>query len=163
MGLNQGRRSNQSEVWSDIDAKMHRLDAESPTAAMSDMYESNAEKLDGYVSHVSASERQMGAVVAIDGKIVGLELFDHSETFAKLLPKIVRSYALDAIEVADSAGNKSGIDGVQAILDQCGDAEVKRFDAIGEGEDLRLSSSKIARAALVSDGQIVHLCGFASG
>lgn len=155
--------SDQSEVWSDINAKMSRLHSTSPTSAMSDMYESNAEKLDGYVTHISASEGQVGAVFAIDGKIVGLELFDHSETLAKLLHKIVRSYALDAIEVADSSGDEGAADGAQAILDQCGDAEVKLFDAIGEGEDLRLSSSNIAGAALVSDGQIVHLCGFASG
>ncbi len=61
----------------------------------------------------------------------------------------MRSYALDAIEVADSAGDKSGNDDAQAILDQCGSAEIKRFEAIGEGEDLRLSSSKIEGAALV--------------
>ena len=162
MDLNRGRRSDQSEVWSDIDAKMSRLHSASPTSAMSDMYESHAEKLDGYVTHVSPSEGQVGAIFAIDGKIVGLELFDHSETLAKLLPKLVLSYALDAIEVADRAGDKSDKIGAQAILDLCVDAEVKRFDAIGEGEDLRLSSSKIAGAALVSDGQIVHLCGFAS-
>ena len=85
MSIGQNRESDQSEIWTNIEAKFSRLKAESPTSSMSDMYESYAEKLDGYVTHFSSADGQVGAVFAIDGKVVGMELFDHSETFAKLL------------------------------------------------------------------------------
>ena len=42
--------------------------------------------------------RQCGAVFAIDGKVAGLELFDSPGSFARYLPKIVRSYAMDAAD-----------------------------------------------------------------
>ena len=38
---------------------------------------------------------------AIDGKPIGLELFDSSTVFARYLEKLMRSYALDAIETAE--------------------------------------------------------------
>ena len=36
----------------------------------------------------------------IDGRVAGLEIFDSEESCKALLPKIVRSYALDAIDPA---------------------------------------------------------------
>jgi len=154
------RSSDQSEVWSDIDAKMGRLGADSPTASMSDMYDSYSDRLDSYVEGVTSVEGQVGAVFAINGKVVGLELFDHADTLRKLLPKIVRSYALDAIDVAVPQAVAPALEDAQSLLDECAVASADRFDAIGEGEDLRLQGTYLTGAGLVADGRIVHLCCF---
>jgi hypothetical protein len=41
---------------------------------------------------------QVGALFAIGDRIVGFDLFDSADTCRKLLPKLVRSYAIDAID-----------------------------------------------------------------
>ncbi len=40
----------------------------------------------------------MGAAFILRGRLVGAELFDSPRTFAQLLPKLVRSYGLDALD-----------------------------------------------------------------
>ena len=39
-------------------------------------------------------------------------------------------------------------------------AEVERFAAVGDGEDLRLKSDGLAGGALALDEQVLHLCAF---
>ena len=157
------RFSNQTDVWSDIDSKMKRLNAMSGTSAMAAMYESHSRRLDDYVNGLGAARGQVGAVFAIDGKVVGLDLFDHAETLRKLLPKIVRSYALDAIDVGAPKTVSPCVTEIQSFLNGCPATPTERFKAVGEGEDLRLTGSNITGAALVADGRIVHLCAFANG
>ena len=55
-------------------------------------------RLDEYVNAVRPAPGQCGAVFAIDGRVAGLELFDSPGSFARYLPKIVRSYAMDAAD-----------------------------------------------------------------
>ena len=59
-------------------------------------------RLEDYVKSFSVSERQSGALFAIEGRLVGLELFDSSETLKKLFAKLIRSYGLDALDRAAS-------------------------------------------------------------
>jgi len=46
------------------------------------------------------------------------------------------------------------------FLDEVAQAEVERFAAVGEGEDLRLRHPQVAGGALLANGQVVHLCAF---
>ena len=155
------RRSNQSEVWADVAQKAAECKVESETGSMSDIYETRSRDLDAYVRAFRAEPRQRGAVMAIDGKPVGLELFDSAAAFARFLEKLTRSYALDAIETqAGKALAPSGAD-VQAFLDSICGAKAERFRAVGEGEDIRLSGKGIAGGALMVEGRVVHLAGFA--
>jgi hypothetical protein len=154
------RSSDQTQLWSDIDAKMMRLKVHSRTTEMGAMYESYAGRLDDFVNGTSAVDGQVGALFAIDGTIVGLDLFDHAETLKKLLPKIVRGYALDAIDVGIPKTVSPRIGEVRSFLNDCAAALAERFEADGEGEDLRLTGTNVTGAALVVDGRIVHLCAF---
>ena len=55
-------------------------------------------QLDEFQRRSSALPRQVGAVFAINGAIVGLELFDSAATWRKSMRKIVESYGLDALD-----------------------------------------------------------------
>jgi hypothetical protein len=94
------RRSDQSAVWNDIAAKASRLHADSPTQAMAAVYELHAVTTEEYVRAFDCVPLQAGVAFAIDGRVVGLDLFDHPHTLRRLFPKLVRSYALDALESA---------------------------------------------------------------
>src|SRR6202008_1668211 len=92
------RRSNQSQVWADVADKAAFYRVNSDTLAMADVYDDSAPRLNSYATAFRAEPGQRGAVVAVDGKPIGVELFDSCAAFARYLDKLVRSYALDAIE-----------------------------------------------------------------
>jgi ARG and Rhodanese-Phosphatase-superfamily-associated Protein domain len=158
-----GRRvADQQQVWQDIDGILCDLAVQSPTSAMSDVYESYSNDLDESVRALSAVEGQAGAVFAINGEIIGLDLFDHASTFRKLLPKLVRSYALEALARREATDKPEAPEetAVRGLLSSVSEARTERFAAIGEGEDVRIQGTSLSAAALVARGRLIHLCGF---
>jgi hypothetical protein len=153
-------RSNQGEIWQDIRTKADYLKSASETGAMSDIYEQQEAKLGAYVKALQPVDRQAGALFAVNGRIVGLELFDSAATFRKFMEKLVRSYALDAIEepVAGAAPPIEAV--VGKFLADMQAAALSRFPAVGEGEDLRFESAEVAGGALYAGNRVVHLCAF---
>ncbi|MCB1841957.1 MAG: hypothetical protein KDI09_03250, partial [Halioglobus sp.] len=151
--------SDQSEVWGDIALKMSSMDVSSRTEAIADAYAHFAVPVDEYVGAFTLRETQVGACFVINGAVKGIELFDAADTCARLMPKLIRSYALDAIE---ERGQE--IHGphrpVQHFLDAVRAAPVDSFTALGEGEDLRLRCATIAGGALAARDRVVHLCAF---
>lgn len=154
------RWSDQREVWSDIEEKMARLDAGSPTSAMSDIFEQRATDLEAYVRAISAADGQVGAVFAINGRVFGCDLFDYPATFRKLFPKLVRSYSLDALEAAGSAPAAPSPRSAEEFLQQIREARADVYRAVGMGEDVRLTGPRLTGAALVAAGRVVHLNAF---
>lgn len=152
------RRTNQGAVWSDIGAKSARMRVDSHTSAAAAMYEANAVPLDAFVAAMQAVEAQVGAVFAINGALVGLDLFDSPATWARQARKLVTSYALDAI---DEAGLPAApTEPCDALLDEMLGADCRAFKAVGLGEDLRLQGSQLHGAALAYEGRVVHACAF---
>jgi hypothetical protein len=153
------RNTNQSEVWYDIGEKMVNMNVDSSTHAIADAYEHYAGSVDEYVKAFKTSETQVGACFVINGKICGMELFDASETCTKLMPKLIRSYALDAIEERRGT-TPTASPGIDQFIQLVAAAPADSFDALGEGQDLRIRSTVIAGGALTARDRVVHLCAF---
>lgn len=161
MVVNGDRRANQAEVWAAVADKAAFCQVESATLAMSDVYEESAPRLDAYSRAFHPEPNQRGALVAIDGKPVGVELFDSSTTFARYLERLVGSYALDAMETAESAAPIPSEGEVRRFLESIAAMAGERFPALGEGEDIRLNNKAMAGGALALNGRLVHLACFA--
>ena len=153
------RYSDQSEVWSNIAMCSADLDVDSETSSMSDIYESHEQRLDRYREAFKAQDGQVGALFAINGKPQGLELFDSSETFRHYLARLVSSYALGSLaeEVEDK---EATLPEVETFIASVKAARAEQFEALGEGEDLRLSGDSLAGGALVAEDRVVHLAAF---
>jgi ARG and Rhodanese-Phosphatase-superfamily-associated Protein domain len=149
------RRSNQSQIWADVAEKADDFSIRSATLAMSDIYVGRAAQLDAYVRAFLPLPAQRGAVVAVGGKVVGVELFDSASAFSRYLEKLIRAYALDAIgrEAIDEEVPSEG--DARAFLDLLWATHAERFKALGEGEDLRLRGQGIAGGALAAGGRLV--------
>ncbi len=152
--------SDQGEVWDDISMKSERMASPSATDAMSDIFEQHEESVDQFVGQFTSVEGQVGAVFCINGNIVGLEVFDHPETLTKLLSKLIRSYALDAIEAEAAEPNAASGEAIEQYLETVAATESVGFPAVGLGEDFRLNNPEIAGGALLVDEKIVHLVAF---
>ena len=153
-------RSDQEAVWADISLKASHLKAESATAAMSDIYERYTKRIDDYVGAFAAIDRQVGAVFTINGNIIGFDLFDSPATFKKVFPKLVRSYALDAIDTDTKKAAAPSREPVEELLLAITQAEAKTFPASGDGVDVRFTGPNLMGAGLIVNGRVVHLGAF---
>ncbi|MEA2110145.1 MAG: DUF6569 family protein, partial [Pseudomonadota bacterium] len=150
MNCSGSRRTDQGEIWEDIEAKFCRMKASSPTRAAGAMYESNRESLGNYQQAFTSVDNQTGALFAINGKAVGLDLFDSRKPLKTMLPSLIQSYALDAIDNLDeksTTDKTADITVAQKLLDDCATAVISRFPAVGEGRDIRLQGNNITGGA----------------
>ncbi|HSW39567.1 MAG TPA: DUF6569 family protein, partial [Acidobacteriota bacterium] len=131
------RRSDQSAVWDDIREKSAKFCVSSETAAMSDIFEQESASLEDYVRPFSFVEGQLGAVFAIGERVAGFDLFDSSDTFRKLFPKLLRSYGLDALDRArqeiSQPNARCSPSKAHSFLERVGKAKIEEFPAVGEG------------------------------
>lgn len=154
------RHSDQSQVWADISAKADRMASYSGTEAAAVLYETHRARLDEYLHAFSPRPSQVGALFLLNGEVLGLDLFDSARTLSALLPKLVESSALDAIDAGEVEAPAVGPEEARRFLDEVAQAQVEQFPAVGEGEDLRLRHPQVAGGALLANGQVVHLCAF---
>jgi hypothetical protein len=161
-------RSDQQWIWADIDAKAARLAVDSDTAAMSRMFEAHQPSIDEYVTGFRIVDGQCGAVFLRDGIPVGLDLFQSDVVLRKLMPKLVRSYALDALDTSDARAPKpigaaNRRDAAKAFLvnvSKTAHGHAKIFPTVGLGQTMRVDEGDGAAAALVLDGAVIHLAAF---
>jgi hypothetical protein len=154
------RRSDQSAVWDLIADKSARMRTRSATSAMSDVFDRHAASIEDFVAAFPPVARQVGAVFCIDGEPVGLERFDSAATWRKLSGKVVRGYALDALDRGGRAVRGGDLASSRAFATRVAEAGSRAFPGVGVGEDVRMNGGAAAGAALVVDGCVVHLSAF---
>ena len=152
--------SDQSEVWHDVARKSASFRVRSDSDAMSDIFEQHSSRIDEFVDAFQQEDNQVGALFSIGDNVAGVDIFDKTSTLRHLLPKLVRSYALDALDsnfvtISDNAG-KAADDFLTVVRS----LETRPFPAIGMGEDVRFAGDAIAGGALLNDGAVIHLCAF---
>jgi hypothetical protein len=161
MRTNGSRRSDQGEVWADIDRMSSRMDAPSATHRMSAAYERHGLSIDRYVRAFSPEPMQAGVVFVIDGATAGIDLFDHPATMRRLFPKLLRSYALDALDSGPAKPGAATLD-AGAFLSLVGSARTCSESAIGIGKDIRIVGTEVSGGALWANDRYVHICAFAA-
>ena len=155
------RTSDQAAVWNDIACKLARLGVASPTRSMSDIYRQHAHAVEDFLRAFVWEEGQTGAAFAIGGQVVGLDLFDHPETMRRFFGKLLRSYALDALdEGPNSPGGLLVVESLTGFLARIADAQSFCDQALGLGKDVRFNSPDVCGAALWAEERYVHICAF---
>ena len=164
------RRGDQGMVWDGIASKSLRMSVHSDTGAASALYERHRHDLDEFVAGIDALPGQVGAAFLVGGRFAGLDLFAGADLLAALLPKIAKSYALDALDEASDSeepGERlepSAVDAtaiVSAIVGQIPQLAATRHLALGLGEDLRLRGDGLVGGALVVGAATAHLAVWA--
>ena len=150
------RAGDQGSMWAHIDGKAERLDAASPTGAMAEMYAKHRKRLDDSVRSMKPVEHQVGAVFTSQGRLMGVDLFDSPDTLKTVLPKLVRSHALDSLDPRTDRRDPDAA-AVDALLETLGSLESEEYPAVGLGREVRLHGESVEGAALVVDDKVVHL------
>jgi len=156
------RQADQGEVWDDIASKSVRMNVRTPTGAMSDVYGAHRPRIDDYVGAFKIESDQRGAVFAIGERIEGLELFDCRETVTEMLPKLIRSYAIDAVESIGAHRRDPSAEEAETFIGRLVEAEFETYPALGEGTEVRVNGAGVIAGGLVAEGRVVHLAAFAA-
>ncbi|MFW6106722.1 MAG: ARPP-1 family domain-containing protein [bacterium] len=153
--------SDQGRVWSEVDNLNRAMGAASPTDAMAAGFDKAAGKLEKFKERLAYPEKATGLAVFINGRLVGLELFEHPDILRKVWDSHVQSYAIDAITVQKEA--RDGAPSTEAV-NECSRRITESLEAPrkspGEGYDVGLEEADLVGAALVNDGRVVHLQTF---
>lgn len=156
-----GFRANQGAVWDEIGAKSVRMSVHSPTAAMSDIYESYGEKLRQYTRNFPVIQNQKGFLIAVNGKIIGLEVFDSPDSLVHYFDKLIQSYALDALDLLmQEQSPQKTTPKVEKWLGEIAESPFMATPSLGLGEDLRLESEKVIGSGLQHENTVLYLAVF---
>ncbi len=156
------RRSDQSAVWGDIALKSESLGVSSPTGAMAAMYERHSISVEEYVRAFAWSTEQAGVAFVIGGHTAGLDLFDRPAVLRQFYPKLVRSYALDALDAPEVQAETPQSQVVTDLLGKVAHAQSFAHPALGLGKDVRFSAEQLAGAALFALDRYIHICAFST-
>ena len=160
LAVSGSRAASQTEIWQNISEKCQRMGAVAPTGAMADLYDQFDSKLDEAINALAPSQGEAGAIVAINGSVRGLDVFDRADTYVKMFPKLIGSYAVDAFDRDLRAPDNDGSDPREFLDALRAQTEFSSYPAPGLGNDLRIRSSSVVGAALEVDHSVIHLCAF---
>ena len=160
MEMQGSRQSDQGAIWEEIDSVSDSMDVDSPTSNVGDVYERYSLSLDEYVERFAPEKHQVRSVFGIGGKVVGLDIIDSEKTFEKMMAKLIKGYALDAIGSSKSRGITDFVENASNFLRLIMEAEWNEYPSLGMGYDLRLKGKKVRGGALVANGKVIHVSAF---
>jgi hypothetical protein len=153
--------SDQGAVWAEVSRKLSAMGSASPSQAMDQVYQDYAARLNDLGARLQPPEGCHGVIFAVAGQIEGADLFDQPATLGKLWMKLLRAYALDAMEAGAVEASPVTTDDVSRWLQSAAGARAESYPSPGIGSDVRLEASTLSGSALVVDEQAVHLELFA--
>lgn len=154
------RCADQGAMWDDIATMSSRHAVYSDTGAAEDLYSVLDERLHQLKSKIRLPGQSRGAVFCIDGKPVGIELFDRPDTLRKVERRLIGSFAFDAASSDKPVEALPATESVEAFFYRVMKTPAQRFKAVGLGEDLRLESLHVVGGALAVGQGLVHLSAF---
>ncbi|MBN1939927.1 MAG: hypothetical protein JW843_10095 [Candidatus Aminicenantes bacterium] len=183
-----GPRADQSEVWANVAELSARAQVSSETGSMRDIFERRKEDLDDYLKAFTCEEGRQGLVVFVDGRVVGFDYLSSAKAFAGIFPKLVKSYAMEAMLMDQEArrraahkskgkvsGGESNKDGgepgrpmtqaaaqkaVDEFFAQAAGCDEKSYDSVGLGKDFRYTGPQMVGSTLAVDDAVIHMAFF---
>jgi hypothetical protein len=151
-------RSDQREVWEGIAGLYCKAKFMSPTLALQDLVRAQVQRLKEYLKNFPCAEGQIGLLVAINGRVAGLDVVSRPEVYAGLHEKLVRSYVLDALldqptpprPIAEAHAL------AEAFLASADSSREEIFPSVGYGRDHRYLAASLTGSALVHADHLVH-------
>jgi hypothetical protein len=139
----------QGRVWDEVAKVNEQADTKSETGAFTSNFRGTEVAkdlkpyIDGLEQAITDRERVVGIVVAINGKVESMDVFESTPLFRKLWPKLIKGHALDAANATDDGD-------AEEIEKPCLVAEAQKFyDDATSGE---IASTK-ANGQLVMTGR----------
>jgi len=102
--------------------------------------------------------RQTGLLVVVGDEVAGLDILSHADAYAKVHPKLVQSYVIDALAHAprrpvDLARSAAA---AREFLDDVRRCSERMCPSVGYGTECRYCGNAVVGTALVHNECLVH-------
>lgn len=153
-------RSNQMEVWNEIDEISMDAKVKSPTRAMKDVYNTRSGDLKEYMEAFTPEENQKGIMVLINGEVAGFEVLSSEKAYKLLHNKLIKSYAMEAILSHQEKSVPNDAKQAETFIDEAKQSEETSYKSLGYGCDHRFSGVKLSGSSLIYDANVIHSAFF---
>jgi len=153
-------RSDQGTVWRSINEQATRAGTVSETGAMKDTFEKKTAELEEYLKAFRLIPAQKGLLVFIGKEAVGFDCVSKDSAFGLLYPKLIKSYAIEAVLEEKKNGAKPDRRLAEAFLQEASGCEEKKYESVGRGHDYRYESKTMVGSVLAVDDKVVHMAFF---
>ena len=154
--------SDQGAIWDEIQELSASAGIHSPTGAMKDVFEGKKDDLEEYIKAFQCLPHQKGMFVLVGGEVAGWDMLSRESAFRVIFPKLVKSYALDAVlERGKKKGSsKKPREEARRFLQEIKDCKEKKYPSAGQGWDYRFEEKDKVGSALVYRQRIIHMAFF---
>lgn len=147
----------QQTVWKEIERKLTVTRTRSRTSSMHEIYENLADEVERYLEGFSGLNHNTVGFIGVAGnQILGCDIFAAPEIYQKFEKKLLRSYALDAIEYQRCRGTCPDIEDFMAKIT----AVLKTGMSEKNLEHLRFKKAKFLGQAVLFADRPVHISVF---
>lgn len=146
----------QQVIWREIDRKLTATKTISQSSSMHDIYNNLEEEILRYVEGFqSLNHKTIGFIGVAGGRILGCDVFSQPMTYRKFETKLIRSYALDAIEYQKKS--RGSID-VAGFLNQVITKLTNK--RLGKRENFSVKGLGFSGQGIILQKQLIHLSAF---
>jgi hypothetical protein len=150
----------QAVVWDEVASRAGARDVHSPTGAQADIFDAHADRLAALRGAFPLVPGQAGALLALGGHRLCLDYVSRPAAFARLYPKLLAGYLLDALDALDSeAADERAL---ERFVGTVATARTSRRSSPGLGDDVRLRGGRVVGSGLDVDGELVQVCAFSA-
>ncbi|MFA0742399.1 MAG: hypothetical protein DFNUSKGM_002522 [Candidatus Fervidibacter sacchari] len=155
----------QRDVWAEVSRELIVAGVASPTEDATTFYEHHRASIEDLLNPIKTLPNQVGAVVAIGQTIVGLEAFDHPQTWNILRGKVLYGYAAEALEFLwrKETSGLVAYHEAEAFREKIAlamEGAAVKPAPVGMGEHLLLEGGLVGGFALVHNGKVRHMFAF---
>lgn len=160
------QNKSQSDVWSEVSKKNSSMGATSSTSNFRASYDDGKfkEEASGYVNNfiglAKGNPKYVGVIVKLDNKISNMDIFNDHNTFESLWPKLIKSYAQDAVDTS-YISNIPKVSTSQDFLDTLKKSDFDEIANPGLGNEYKIVASQTKGSVLTYNDKAIHLALFA--
>jgi len=156
-----GFTADQAKIWAEVERKRRQVSAgPSSTGAMRDTFAQRRAELDRIVASFPAPEPgQTGVIACVGRHPVALDAFEHPSVLARLWPRLVNGYAMDALGRRAGHPDPFAVPGFLAVASR---GEATSHEGVGLGIDVILTAPALVALALTWERGVVHTAAFAA-
>jgi hypothetical protein len=130
----------------------------SGTENLADTLDTHRGAVEDLRGRLQYAEGASGIAVALDGRVISIDLLDKAETLAKIWDRLAQGIVLDALEVRGTGCPATDTSGsVRLYMDKMRSVTWHQADSVGLGERYHARDHGMLAAALVMDGTLIHL------
>lgn len=155
-----GHASDQMEMWNGVEQLHSRMNVNSPTGSLSDLFTGREKDFDSFVQGFEPHPDANGLAVFVGKRLLCVDLFNRRDVCAEYFPKIVRGAASEVFHLENKAEKPAEAESLfRAVdfLDRIESIESTTHNGVALGRETRFDGKEAIGFSLAYEGRLVHM------